>query len=69
MRSESFPVSRSVAPATVHFSSGSDAYDISKLKALTKGEEPYEVTFGHSAALDTVTCGTPWLGGETDSQL
>ncbi|CAL1146381.1 unnamed protein product [Cladocopium goreaui] len=25
---------------------GSDAYDISKLKALTKGEEPYEVTFG-----------------------
>eukprot|EP00435_Cladocopium_sp_Y103_P053836 s1270_g17.t1 len=29
---------------------GSDAYDISKLKALTKGEEPYEVTFGISAA-------------------
>ena len=52
-------------------SSGSDAYDISKLKALTKGEEPYEVTFGNSAAHGTVTCGTrpcfSFCDGEIDS--
>ena len=28
--------------------SGSDPYDISKLKTLTKGDQPYEVTFGIS---------------------